>query len=213
MQVVRVDEAVLRRAVEQVLRVRGEELVDRRRRADQRRQAGAGAASGSAHLLPGAGDGAGVADADRRVERADVDAQLERVGGDHAADPAVAQAGLDLVALVGQVAAAVAADRVRMAGRRLERLAQVAGEHLDRGPRAGEGDRLHPAADQPLRQPLPGEQRGAADAELLVRDRRVDDEDVLAPAPARRCRRSARPAPRARARPARAGWRSWRWRR
>ena len=67
-----------------------------------------------------------------------------------------------------------------MARRRRERLAQVAGEHLDRRPRPGEGDRLHAAADQPLRQALPGEERRAADAELLVGDRRVDDEDVLA---------------------------------
>ena len=69
------------------------------------------------------GDGAGVADADGRVEAADVDPELQRVGGHHAAYAAVAQPRLDLVALVGQVAAAIAADRVRMAGRRLERLA------------------------------------------------------------------------------------------
>ena len=180
MEVVRVDEPVLRRAVEQVLRVRREELVDRRRRADERREARAGAASGSTHLLPGAGDRAGVADADRRIERADVDAQLQRVRGDHAAHAPVAQPGLDLVALVRQVAAAVAADRVRVARWRLERLAQVAREHLDRRARAGERDRLDAAADEPLGQPLAGEQRRAADAELLVGDRRVDDEDVLA---------------------------------
>ena len=67
-----------------------------------------------------------------------------------------------------------------MAGRRRERLPQVAGEHLDRRPRPSEGDGLHAAADQPLGQALPGEECRAPDAELLVGDRRVDDEDVLA---------------------------------
>ena len=179
-EVVRVDEAVLGRGLEQVLGVGGQELVDRRRGAHQRREARPGAAPGSAHLLPGAGDGARVADADRRVERADVDAELEGVRGHHPADAPVPQPGLDLVPLVRQVAAPIATDRVRVAGRRLERLAQVAGEHLDRRPRAREGDRLHAAADEPLGEALPGEQRRRPDAELPVGDRRVDDEDVLA---------------------------------
>ncbi len=179
-EVVGVDQPMLGRALEQVLRVGGQELVDRRRRADQCRQAGARPAAGSAHLLPGAGDGARIADADRRVETADVDPELERVGCHHPAHAAVAEPGLDRVPLVRQVAAAIAADGVRMAGRRLERLPQVGRQHLDRRARAREGDRLHPATDQPLRQALPGEERGAADAELLVGDRWVDDEDVLA---------------------------------
>ncbi len=139
---------------------------------------------GAAHLLPGRGDRPRIADADRRVEAANVDAELERVGGHHPPYPTVAQAALDLLALVRQVAAAVAADRVRVAGRRRERLAQVGGQHLDRGARLRERDRLHAAGDQPLRHALAGQQRRAADAELLVGDRRVDDEDV--PAPGRR---------------------------
>ncbi len=131
-QVVGVHQPVLRRAVEEVLRVGGEELVDRRRRADERREARACAPSGTSHLLPRAGDGAGIADADRCVQAADVDPELERVRGHHAPDAPVAQASLDRVAFVRQVAAAVATDRVRLARRRLERFAQVAGQHLDR---------------------------------------------------------------------------------
>ena len=57
-----------------------------------------------------AGDRARVAGEDRDVERADVDAQLERVRGDDAEDLAVAQPALDRPALRRQVAAAVAAD-------------------------------------------------------------------------------------------------------
>ena len=114
----------------------------------------AGPAAGAAHLLPGRGDRARIADADRGVQAADVDPQLERVGGHHAAHPTVAQAALDLLALVRQVAAAIAADGVRVAGRRRERLAQVGGQHLDGGAGPGEGDRLHAPADEPLRDAL-----------------------------------------------------------
>jgi hypothetical protein len=180
-QIVGVHQTVLGRAVEEVLRVRGKELVDRRRRADERREARPGAAAGAAHLLPRRRDGSGVADADRGVEAADVDPELERVRRDDAADPSVAQARLDRVTLVREVAAAVPADRVRMARRGSERLAQVAREDLDGRPRSREGDRLHATADQLLGEPLAGQQRRAADAELLVGDGRVDDDHVLPP--------------------------------
>ena len=67
---------------------------------------------------------------------------------------------------------------MRVPGWGSERLVQVAGQHLDGRPRAREGDRLHPAADEPLGQLLSREQRRPADPELLVRNRRVDDEDM-----------------------------------
>ena len=134
--------------------MRGEELVDRRGGADERREARAGAPTGAAHLLPGRGDRPRIADAERGIQPTDVDAELERIRRHDAADTAIAQALLDLVALVRQVAAAVAADRVGCRGR-LERLAEVAGQDLDRRPRAGEGDRLHAAADEPLGDVLP----------------------------------------------------------
>ena len=54
----------------------------------------------------------GIAGHHHRVQRADVDAQLQRIGGDHGADLAVAQLALDLAALARQIAAAIAAHRV-----------------------------------------------------------------------------------------------------
>ena len=65
---------------------------------------------GAPEALPGRGDRARVAGADDGVEPADVDAELERVGRDDAEDLAGAQLPLDLAALLGQVAAAVAHD-------------------------------------------------------------------------------------------------------
>ena len=101
---------------------------------------------GAARLLPGGGDAARIAEQHRRVEAADVDAQLERVGGDDAQHRAVAQAALDLAPLQRQVAAAVAADHALGARPRLERLLQVGDQHLGGQPRRREHDRLQPLA-------------------------------------------------------------------
>ena len=151
MEVVRVDAGRAPASVEEVLGVGGQELVDRAGGADEeprgscRRAARRGPSAARCEaIVPG------YPTHDRRVQPTDVDPQLQRVGRDHAAHPSVAQAALDLAPLVGQVAAPVAADRVRVAGRWRERLAQVGGQHLDRGARAAEDDRLHAAADEPL---------------------------------------------------------------
>ena len=56
------------------------------------------------------GDGAGERDDDRRVELADVDAELERVGRDHRAQLAARQPALELAPLLGGVAGAVGDD-------------------------------------------------------------------------------------------------------
>ncbi len=68
---------------------------------------------GATGLLPGAGDGAGIADENRRIEAADVDAEFERVRACDAEDLAVGQLALDLAPLLGQIAAAVCLDAAR----------------------------------------------------------------------------------------------------
>src|SRR5438045_3056231 len=82
--------------------------------------------AGTAGLLPRRCDRAGVAHEDRRLQSSDVDAQLERVGADHAGDGARAETGFDLPAMQGQVARAVAADALVRVEPRREVLAQVA---------------------------------------------------------------------------------------
>ena len=86
-----------------------EELVERVLAGDVDRQAAA-AAAGPAPHLPQAGHRAGERDADRRVELADVDPQLERVGRHHAEQLAGRQPALDLLALGRRVAGAVGRD-------------------------------------------------------------------------------------------------------
>ena len=110
MEVVRIQARLLGPAAEQELRVVDHIPVDRRRRRDDDGDARLSPPPGPPHLLPRGGDGARVAGQDRDVEAADVDAELQGVGGHDAQDLAVAQATLDRPSLRGQVAAAVAAD-------------------------------------------------------------------------------------------------------
>jgi hypothetical protein len=76
------------------------------------RERGRAAAARAAEALPEGGEGPGVARAHDRVEVADVDAELQRAGGDHAAHVAVAQALLDATARLREVAAAVGLERL-----------------------------------------------------------------------------------------------------
>jgi hypothetical protein len=82
--------------------------------------------------LPGRGHAARVAEEHGGVEAADVDPQLERVGGHDPQHRALAQPPLDLTPLQRQVAAAVAADDALRAGPRLQGFLQIGDEDLGR---------------------------------------------------------------------------------
>ena len=95
-----------------------------------------------AGLLPQAGDDARVAHQHRRIQVADVDAQLQRRGcGYPQQAPALAQAALDLPALFGAVAGAVGADAAGQFGRFvLQDAPGVEQNELGHAAGAGEGD-------------------------------------------------------------------------
>ena len=112
-QVVGIDERPFRRGVEKVRRVADDELIERRAARHHDRGRSARAAPGASGALPRRGNRARIAGHDADVERADVDAELERIGGHDRADAALAQPLLDLAAPVRQVAAAVSADALR----------------------------------------------------------------------------------------------------
>ena len=107
-----VEDRRLHRPLEELLRVAAEELVERVLAGDVERQPLA-APPGPAPHLAQARDRAGEGDADRRVELADVDPELERVGGDHREQLARRQARLDLPALLRRVAGPVGGDPLR----------------------------------------------------------------------------------------------------
>ena len=153
-------------------------LVDRGAGRDEDRDARPRPPAGPPELLPGRGDRARVAGHDRHVEPADVDAELERVGGDDAEDLAVAQPALDRPALGRQVAAAVAPDPTARAAALAQRLAQPGQQQLHGDPRAPEHDRLATGA-QERQGPALGEGQGrAARPARRVEHGRVDQHEM-----------------------------------
>jgi hypothetical protein len=178
LRVRRVDARRLHPAVQQVVRVAREVLVERRARRDHHGDAPGAPPAGAAEALPRPRDRAGVARADDRVEVAHVDAQLERVGGDDAADLALPEAPLHAAARLGEVAAAVGHDRVldpRHLGR--EPVAEVLEHDLDRVARLPEDEGRHLRAHEVGGEHHGALQRARAHAELGVHDRRVEDEE------------------------------------
>ena len=104
-----VEDRRLDRPLEELVRVAAEELVERVLAGDVEGDPLAAPPRPAPHLAQ-AGDGAGEGDADRRVELADVDPELERVGGDHGEQLAAREPGLDLAPLLRRVAGAVGRD-------------------------------------------------------------------------------------------------------
>ena len=180
-QVVRVDPAEFRGAGEEVLGVLHDELVQRGAPGDKQREALTRAPSGPSGLLPGAGDRAGVAAEDGRLQVADVDPEFQRIGRHDPHHLASPQPRLDLPAEVRQVAPAVAGDELGFDRFSLrEPVLEVLRQHLDVQPAGGEDDRLDVVFDQ-FRGHLPDRrQRGLADAELPVDDRRIVEDEGLA---------------------------------
>ncbi len=179
MQVVGIDQRVLGRRAEEVRRVADDELIDRRAAGHEHRRRSRRAAAGAAGALPGGGDRARIAGHHRHVERADVDAQLERVGRDDRAHLPVAQPALDLAPPVRQVAAAIAADHVGRSRRPVKRILQVGRQDLGRQPALREHDQLQVALEELERDAARFGEIRAADPELRVDDRRVDEQEEL----------------------------------
>ncbi len=136
--------------VEQRSGLAHEVLVERVLRRDEDRQAVL-AAPGASPLLAEAGNRAGEADGDRAVEVADVDPELERVGGGDAEELSLDESPLDLAALLGRVAGAVRSEA--RCGRRVEPLNGEAVDELRRRAALREADRPQSPPDQAGEQP------------------------------------------------------------
>ncbi len=187
-QVVRVGQGVLRRTAEEEARVQAEILIQCAWPGHQHRRRAFGAATSAAGLLPGGGDGAGVAGQHGGVERADVDAQFQGVGGYHAAHRAVAQPGLDGPPLQRQVAAAVAHHRRHTTCRvgfeiQPDKLiAQIAQQQFHRLAGAGEDDGLHVVGQEGEGHVLGRQHTAGPQPQRRVDDGRVVEDEILAAA-------------------------------
>src|SRR5207244_4796054 len=145
-------------------------LIDRRRRRDEERCRQILAPAGAPHLLPRRRHGPRIAEQNGRLERADVDAELEGVRRNDATDGAIAQALLDRAPLRRQIAAAIAADEVLRPLRLGETRAKVREQQLGLDARPGERDGLYARREKRRRDIASGEERALADAERLVHD-------------------------------------------
>jgi hypothetical protein len=146
--VVRIDARVFGRLAPQERGIRRHELIERRRAEAQHAQRGVPAPPSPTHPLHGRCARARIAGEHHRIDPADVDAELERVGGGDDRGVARAQGSLDFPPSIRQVAAAIAPHRPRRRG--LARgtvgprvVLHVAGEQLDRLARAAEHQRGH----------------------------------------------------------------------
>ncbi len=111
LRAVRIEDRGLDGPADELLGVPAEELIERVLAGDVHREPAATPAGPAPHL-PEARHRAREGHADRGVEVADVDPELERIGRDDSEQLAGAQPALDLLALLRRVAAAVRRDPV-----------------------------------------------------------------------------------------------------
>jgi hypothetical protein len=123
----------------------------------------------------GAGDGAGIPGEHAGLELPDVDAELEGARRDDGADAAVAQALFDGAAMLGQVAAAIAGDTLRIAPLLGDVLFQMARQALDVEAAVGKDNRRHFGLRERRRDPPRRLHVAAPDAPRAVDDGRVVD--------------------------------------
>ena len=147
--VVRVQQRVLVRLAQQLVRVAHVVLVERIPQGDQHRQRGILAAARAAGLLPQAGDGAGIAHQQRRVQPAHVDAQFQRGGGRDAQQPAAEQLALDAPALLRQITGPIGRHALhQVRGDLAQPFAGVAQQQLRHDARPGERNRAGPLSHE-----------------------------------------------------------------
>ena len=128
--------------------------------------------------LPCAGNRPRIAAQHTGVQLADVNTQLQRVGGDYGANLAFAQAALNLPPQRRQIAAPIAPDAPALPNG-LDPFLEVPRQHLNRQPRFSENDGRNIVIHQHGRDVQRLLQNGFADAELLVDHRRVIEDDML----------------------------------
>ncbi len=145
-----VEDRRFHRTLEKVVRVASEELVECVLARHVESEAPALAPGAPPHLTQ-AGNRAGEGHDERRVERTDVDAELERVGADHRRELAGGQSSLDLPPLRRRVAGTVGGDGVgELSGAETLQLERdEPREQLDTHTGAHEADRARAVADQP----------------------------------------------------------------
>ena len=169
-----VEDRGLHAALQERLRLAHEVLVESVLACDEHRETVA-APAGPSPLLAQGRDGAREADGDGAVEQADVDAQLERVGGRDAEQLAFDQAPLDVAPLRRCVAGAIRSEP--LAGGRVDAFDGELVDQLRRLPAFREADRPQPPRDELGHELRRIAERACAQPELRVEQLRVPEQD------------------------------------
>ena len=148
LEIVRIDAGVLRRPLEEIIRMLDDVLVERCARRHQHRRRGRLPPPGAPGPLPGGGDRPRISRHHDRIERADVDPELERVGRHHGPYLAIAQLALDLAALLRKISAAIAAHHLRRQRPPVDRVLEIRNQDFGREAVIGEHQRLLVALDE-----------------------------------------------------------------
>ena len=141
-QVVGIDQRVLGRGIEEIRGIADNELIERRAAGDEHGRRPTAPSSRTSGSLPRGGDRPGVTGHDTDVERADVDAELQRVGRDDRAHAPLAQPFFNLAAALRQVTTAIAPNLILRAWLAAEIVLQVCRQDLGRQATLGEHDQL-----------------------------------------------------------------------
>ena len=141
-QVVRIDQRAFGRGAEEIRRVPHDKLIDRGAAGDHHGGRPAGATTRASGTLPGRGNRARISGHHTHVERADVDAQLERVGRHHRSHGAFSQPFLDFAAPVRQISPAIPANALGPAWNVFEVVLQIGRQNFGRQSALCKGDEL-----------------------------------------------------------------------
>ena len=178
LEIVRVHVGMLWGALEEVLGMIDNVLVERGRSGHQDRDRGSLPATGAPRALPCGGDRTRVSGQHHGVERTDIDAELQRIGRDDTEYLPIAHLPFNFAPLPGQIATAIAPDTGLSARWATSRLLEISCQHFGGQAAVGEHERLATPLEEVFRHAPCLVDVASPNTELLVDHGRVVKDDV-----------------------------------
>ena len=147
-KVVRVQQRIFRGLPQEVIRMGHDILINGCRGSYIKNNAGILSAACTSGLLPRTGNSAGIAAHDAGIQRTNVNAQLQRIGGYHRINLPCTETTLNLPSFCRQVAAPIAPHPTGIPQGIPYQIFQVPGQHFHGQPALGKGDGLNAALQQ-----------------------------------------------------------------
>ncbi len=178
-QVIRIDERMLRTGIQEELRMPDDVLIQRIAGGNHQGNGSIASASRTSGLLPAAGYGAGITAHNAYLKLSNIDPQLQRVGADHSQYPAGTKAMLNLPSFLRQITAAISADAAGGTGLVPHHPLQIHHQYFHRQTAPGKNNGLY-AIFQKVSRKIPCfQKRAPADTQLPVHDGRIVKNQML----------------------------------